>query len=59
MNRNRNTMHKASAGNESKPYPNGISLCFSAAKAAMHFELFQYSTNYHEKLPIIYANIRV
>ena len=59
MNRNQNKAQNANAGNENKPYPNGISLHFSAAEAAMNFNLFQYSTNYHEKLPIIYANIRV
>ncbi|MDI1255334.1 MAG: hypothetical protein PSV16_04470 [Flavobacterium sp.] len=59
MNKNQNTVKNVNDGNGNKPYPNQISLHFSAAKAAMNFDLFQYSTNYHEKLPIIYANIRV
>jgi hypothetical protein len=59
MNRNQNTAPNPFGSNPNSPYFFRLVKTFSGAKMIMNFDVIPYSMNYHQKLPIIYANIRV
>lgn len=59
MNRTQNTTYSSFGPIEKGNRCNKSAQPFSARIGIIPFEIFTYSTTYHEKLPIIYANIRV
>ena len=58
MNKNQNTETHSATRSETKSFRRFLQHLL-AVKGILSFDIFQYSNTYNEKLPIIYANIRV